>query len=153
MSAVNERIISDSGGSSFVTAFLGVLEPNTGRFRYVSAGHVPALMISSSKRKNIDRLNRTGMALGILPDASWQQKLVKFVPGDFLLLYTDGVLDAQNSQGEFYGEPRLLQAARSTPGASAGQIVETILEDIHKFTGSAPLNDDLILMVLSRRKS
>ena len=51
ISTVNERIISDTGGSSFVTAFLGVLEPNTGRLRYVNAGHVPPLLLSVLKRK------------------------------------------------------------------------------------------------------
>jgi sigma-B regulation protein RsbU (phosphoserine phosphatase) len=151
MSAVNERVISDSGGSSFVTAFLGVLEPNTGRLRYVSAGHVPALLISTGKSKSVERLGRTGMALGILSDTTWQQKLVKFIPGDFLLLYTDGVLDAQDQHGEFYGEPRLLQVARAQAAAPAQQIVQAILSDILRFTDGAPVNDDLILLVLKRK--
>jgi DNA-binding NarL/FixJ family response regulator len=149
--AVNERILSDTGGSSFVTAFLGILEPQTGRLRYVNAGHVPPLMLSAQKSKRLDRLSRTGMALGVLKEASWQQKLVKLIPGDLLLLYTDGILDAQNRHGEFYGEPRLLQAARAQSSTSARQIVDSVLSDIAGFTGSAPVNDDVILMVLKRK--
>ena len=149
--AVNERILSDTGGSSFVTAFLGILEPQTGRLRYVNAGHVPPLMLSVQKSKRVDHLSRTGMAMGVLREASWQQKLVKLIPGDLLLLYTDGILDAQNRHGEFYGEPRLLQAARAQISSSARQIVDSVLADIANFTGSAPVNDDVILMVLKRK--
>ena len=152
ISTVNERIISDTGGSSFVTAFLGVLEPNTGRLRYVNAGHVPPLLLSVLKGKNIDRLRRTGMALGVLKETSWQQKLVKFAPGDYMLLYTDGVLDAQDRAGNFYGEPRLLQAAWARAGATANQIVDGVLDDVADFTGGVPVSDDVILMVLRRVK-
>jgi len=152
MSQVNERILSDSGGSSFVTTFLSVLEPNTGRLRYANGGHVPPLMVGSQRGKTIDHLSRTGMALGVHRSAAWQQKLVKFAPGDFLVMYTDGILDAQNCDGDFYGHQRLTQAARAQPGATAKQIVEGILTDVAHFTEDAPVNDDLILMVLARRK-
>lgn len=152
ISLVNERILSDSGGSSFVTAFLGVLEPNTGRFRYVNAGHMPPLLLSAQKGKSVDHLGRTGMALGVMKEATWQQKMVKFIPGDFMLLYTDGILDAQNPGGEFYGEPRLLQSARTMAGASARQIVEAVLADVARFTGDAPFSDDVVLMALTRQK-
>jgi serine phosphatase RsbU (regulator of sigma subunit) len=152
MSLVNERILSDTGGSSFVTAFLGVLEPTTGRLRYANAGHMPPLLLSVQKGKSIDHLVRTGMALGVMKDAAWQQKIVKFTPGDFLLLYTDGILDAQNSTGEFYGEQRLLQTARAQAGSTARQIVEAILGDVAHFTGEVPVNDDVILMALARKK-
>ena len=152
MSQVNERILSDSGGSSFVTTFLSVLEPNTGRLRYVNGGHVPPLMVGAQRGKTIDHLSRTGMALGVHPSAAWQQKLVKFAPGDFLLMYTDGILDAQNCDGVFYGHQRLTQVARARPGGSAQQIVERILADVAQFTGDAPVNDDLILLVLARKK-
>ncbi len=152
MSQVNERILSDSGGSSFVTAFLGVLEPQTGRLRYVNAGHMPPLMLSPQKGKKVDYLERTGMALGVLSEAAWQQKIVKFSPSEFLLLYTDGVLDAQNSRGEYYGPQRLQQAARANTGASARQIVDAILADVAHFTSDTPVSDDVILMALVRKK-
>lgn len=152
MSLVNERILSDTGGSSFVTAFLGVLEPQTGRLRYVNAGHMPPLMISSQKGKKVDYLERTGMALGVLNEAAWGQKLIKFSPGEFLLLYTDGVLDAQNSREEYYGPQRLQQAARVNAGGSARQIVDAILADVVRFGGDTPVSDDVILMALVRKK-
>ncbi len=151
MSQVNERILSDTRGSSFVTAFLGVLEPTTGRLRYVNAGHNPPFMLSTQKGKTVDRLRTTGMALGILNETNWQQKMVKFIPGDLLLIYTDGITEAQNNRGTFYGEQRLLDMARSLAGKPAREIQDAILADTFDFVGDAPMQDDIILMVLARK--
>ena len=120
ISTVNERIISDTGGSSFVTAFLGVLEPNTGRLRYVNAGHVPPLLLSVLKGKNIDRLRRTGMALGVLKETSWQQKLVKFAPGDYMLLLYGWHPGCPGSGGQ------LLRRTAPAPGGSEPALVNQL---------------------------
>ena len=151
MGLVNERILSDTGGSMFVTAFYGVLEPNTGRLRYVNAGHNPPILVSSQKGKPSDQLRPTGMALGILNSARWQQKIVKLAPGDVLLLYTDGVTEAQNVTGEFFGSDRLLRVVRGNSGQHARQIQEQVFLNIQRFTGPAQTQDDMAVMVLTRR--
>jgi sigma-B regulation protein RsbU (phosphoserine phosphatase) len=151
LSLVNERILSDTGGSSFVTAFLGVLEPDTGRLRYANAGHSPPLLLSAVRSKAVDRLARTGMALGILDENQWGQKLVKLAPGDALLLYTDGILEAQDRLGTFFGEQRLLAAARVHLNRPAGELCQGVLDELFRFTGGAALGDDIVLMVLKRR--
>lgn len=152
MSTINDRILSDTGGSSFVTAFVGVLEPDTGRLRYVNAGHVPPLLISTQKSKAVEHLSRTGIALGVLPDESWKQKIVKLIPGDLLLFYTDGIVEAQNSRGDFYGEARLRDAIRAHNGAPAQQVVDAILADVARFSGDAPRHDDMVVIALVRRE-
>jgi serine phosphatase RsbU (regulator of sigma subunit) len=151
MNLVNERILSDTRGSSFVTAFLAILEPATGRLRYVNAGHNPPFKLSVQKGKTVDRLRSTGMAVGIIHEASWQQKLIKLIPGDLLLIYTDGITEAQNSRGSFYGERRLLEVARSMLGSPAAEIQRAILADLLDFVGDAPMQDDIIVMVLGRK--
>lgn len=151
MSMVNERILSDSGGSSFVTAFLGILEPHTGRFRFVNAGHIPPIMVSAQKSKSVDYLTRTGMALGVMQETNWGQKLVRFVPGDILLLYTDGLLDTQNRYGEYYTDMRLLRVVRANMSAPAQTLVKTILDDLEAFAGDGLIADDIVLMVLKRK--
>lgn len=148
---VNERILHDSGGSSFVTAFVGILEPDTGRLRYVNAGHVPSILISAQKSKAVDLLKRTGIALGVLPNETWKQKMAKLIPGDLLLFYTDGVIEAQNRRGEFYGSERLLDLARSQAGAPAQRVVDVILADLSRFMDDAPRSDDVVLIALVRR--
>jgi serine phosphatase RsbU (regulator of sigma subunit)/CheY-like chemotaxis protein len=150
LSQVNERILSDTRSEMFVTAFYGVLEPETGRMRYVNAGHNPPYLISSQKGKPFDRLRATGMALGVMEDSVWQQKIVRFTPGDVLLFYTDGVTEAQDRSGRFYGEQRLQEVLRSHSNRTANEILESILADLNDFLGGASQQDDVTLIVLRR---
>jgi sigma-B regulation protein RsbU (phosphoserine phosphatase) len=151
MASVNERILSDTRGSMFITAFYGVLEPETGRLRYVNAGHNPPFVLSTQKGKPVDRLYRTGMALGILKEASWQQKIIKLIPGDVLMLYTDGVTEAQNRLGEMFGEKRLLEVIRPLIGRSATEIQDAVVGEVRRFTENSAYQDDITLVVLARK--
>lgn len=146
----NERILLDTRSGMFVTAFYGVLEPDTGRMRFVNAGHNPPYMFSTQKNKTLDWLRSTGMALGVMEDATWGQKMVKFSPGDVLLLYTDGVTDAQDALGNYYGEKRLQEVVRSKRDSSATAILDAVLNDLQRFTGGMHQQDDITLMVVSR---
>jgi sigma-B regulation protein RsbU (phosphoserine phosphatase) len=152
ISAVNDRILSDTRSDMFVTTFFGVLEPHTGRLRYVNAGHHPPYLISTQKGKSIDRLNPTGMALGVVDGAHWQQKIVKLSAGDILILYTDGITEAQNSQGVFFGEQRLLEVVRSKNCCSAREIQEAVFAEVHYFVGDRPRQDDMALTVICRKE-
>lgn len=149
ISTANERILTDSRSGMFVTVFYMVLDPTSGRLRYVNAGHNPPILISSQRGKTVDRLQPTGMALGVMGDLVWKQKVTRLLPGDLLVMYTDGVTDAQNEFGEFYGEARLLNVARRC-NCSAGEALESILDDVKRFTGGMPQADDITLLVVKR---
>ena len=151
LEVVNERILSDTHGDMFVTAIYGVLDPHIGRIRFVNAGHPPAYLISTQKGKPVDRLRRTGMALGVMENAHWEQKIVKLTRGDVLLFYTDGVTEAQNPRGVYFGEQRLLELIRSKSTCSAEEIQETILTDVENFVGSEHQQDDIALIVICRK--
>jgi sigma-B regulation protein RsbU (phosphoserine phosphatase) len=151
MDAVNERILTDTRGGMFVSAFYGVLEPHTGRIRYANAGHPAACLVSFQKgKKPVDRLAPTGMALGIMPQAQWQQKIARLHPGDVLLLYTDGITEAQNPQGAFFGEGRLMDVLRSKSHCSAGEIQSAVLAEVHRFVDTTPRQDDIAIIVIKR---
>ena len=92
------------------------------------------------------------MALGVMEEASWQQKIIKFSPGDILLLYTDGITEAENQYGNFYGEHRILEVLRSHRDQTAQAIQNALLDDVRKFTGKAPKTDDIAIMVVARKK-
>lgn len=152
LSSVSERILSDTRGGMFVTALFGVLEPHTGRFIYANAGHPPAYLISTQRgRESVDALRPTGMVLGVSEQAQWKQKIVKLRPGDLLILYTDGITEAQNPQGAFFGEERLLDVALANIGCSARQLLEAMLAEVHHFVGDAP-QDDIALVVIRREE-
>ena len=151
LSQVNERILSDTRSEMFVTAFYAVLEPDTGRMRYVNAGHNPPYLISNQKGKPFDRLRATGMALGVMEETVWSQKVIKLSPGDVLLLYTDGITEAQDRTGRFYGDRRLQEVLRSVGNRPAQEILDALLEDLKMFMGGAPQQDDVTLIVIRRK--
>lgn len=152
LSAVSERLLSDTRSGMFVTTFFGILETNTGRFIYANAGHPPGFLVSTSQRGkiSIDRLQPTGMALGVSEQARWKQKFVKLAPGDYLILYTDGVTEAQNPEGEFFGEDLLLDVVLSHVGSPAKVVQDALLHEVHQFVGNTPRQDDIALIVIRR---
>jgi serine phosphatase RsbU (regulator of sigma subunit)/DNA-binding NarL/FixJ family response regulator len=150
MGAINRRLISDTRGSMFVTTFFGVLDPKTGRMHYVNAGHPPPVLLRDQKGKPIDRLKRTGIALGIMEDAVWQQKLIRFSPGDVLFLFTDGVTEAQDANQNFFGEYPILQTLRANKQRSALEIQEAVLAQLREFMGDARVQDDIAVMVVRK---
>ncbi|HEX7975932.1 MAG TPA: PP2C family protein-serine/threonine phosphatase, partial [Anaerolineales bacterium] len=152
MDVVNERLLTDTRGSMYITAIYGVLEPSIGRLRYVNAGHNPAYLLHTQKGKQVDRLSRTGMTLGVMEKTHWQQKIARLSAGDLLLLYTDGITEAQNPQGSFFGDQRLLEVLRSKSEASAGEIQKSILNEVHNFVGDYPQQDDIAMIVVRRKK-
>ena len=148
--SVNERLNVDSRSGLFVTTFYGVLDPKIARLTYANAGHNPPVLVSDNKGKPMDLLTPTGPALGIFDQARWQQKLVRFAPGDVLLLYTDGVTEAQNERGEFFGDVRLKQLVRDLKDEPAEKIQKSLLSALRRFTGDMQRADDVALIVIKR---
>ncbi|GAB4580445.1 MAG: hypothetical protein Fur0022_31860 [Anaerolineales bacterium] len=148
--AANGRILKDSRARLFVTAFFGILDQETGELTYSNAGHNPPYLL----RKNggeAQPLSVTGMPIGIDEDTLWGKATVQIEPGDVLVLYTDGIPDAQNSDGEFFGEERLLEVARTHADCSSAHELQTIIiEAVQAFIGDAPQFDDITLVVLGR---
>ena len=150
LSAVNHRILADTHANQFVTAFYGILDPVSGTLTYCNAGHNPPVLLSAQKESVVQGLSRTGMALGVVEDTTWEQGTIQFAPGDVLVLYTDGLTDAQNRQGAFFGEERLLEVARANLFRSAQEMQEALIAEVHEFVGDAPRFDDVALMVVVR---
>jgi serine phosphatase RsbU (regulator of sigma subunit) len=150
LTAANRRILVDTQAELFVTVFYGILDPATGTLTYGNAGHNPPYLLSAQHRDRVQVLHRTGMALGVFGEVTWKQETVQLVPGDVLLLYTDGVTETQDRQDVFFGVERLLEVAKASVGRSALQIQDTVLAQVHEFVGDAPQADDITLMVVIR---
>jgi len=149
-SAVNRRIINDTYTYHFVTAFYGILDPDTGTLVYCNAGHWPPVLFNTHNSGSVQRLLRTGIPLGLFADGNFEQGVVQLDPGDVLVLYTDGITEAQNAQRAFLGEDRLLESVRTKLGCPAREIQDTILADVQSFVGDTPQSDDIALIVLLR---
>jgi NarL family two-component system response regulator LiaR len=150
LSAVNGRILTDTHTDLFVTVFYGVLNPIHGMLAYCNAGHNPPYLLSAKDRGSVQQLGKTGMPLGIFEDATWGLGAAQLAAGDVLVLYTDGITEAQDQQDEFFGEDRLLEIAQSRLGRSAQDIHEGLIGEVRDFVGDAPQYDDITLMVLAR---
>lgn len=148
----NELICADATGGMFVTLFCARFYPGSGDVTFVNAGHNPPLL---HRRKVTSKgplrcLSRTGMALGVLADTPLQQQTVRLEPGEFLLLYTDGVIDAMNSQSQPFGMARLQRVILEHRDAPATGIVAALEGAIHEFAGSAAQFDDIAIVIAKR---
>jgi sigma-B regulation protein RsbU (phosphoserine phosphatase) len=149
----NQILCADSTGSMFVTLFYALLDPATGELTYVNAGHNPPLLCRQSDLAGphqLAELTRTGVALGVMPDASFEQGTLQLDLGDFVLLYTDGVTEATDSLGQEFGEERLRKIALGQRRASAAQVVVTLEQALHDFVGSASPFDDITIVAVKR---
>jgi serine phosphatase RsbU (regulator of sigma subunit) len=146
--AANKRILLDSRSSMFVTVFYAILDPASGTLSYCNAGHNPPYLLSDNAEPR--PLRNTGIPLGIVRDTTWTAETVRLEPGDTLVLYTDGVSEAQNANGEFFDAERLLDAARIYREHTALAVQDAILAAVDRFVGDAAQFDDLTVMTLVR---
>jgi serine phosphatase RsbU (regulator of sigma subunit)/DNA-binding NarL/FixJ family response regulator len=150
LSATNDRILMDTRASLFVTVFYGILDPASGTLTYCNAGHNPPYLLRAQDGGSAQELGGTGIPLGIEHDVAWHQDAVPLAPGDALLLYTDGITEAQDRQQMFFGEERLLQVAQANLGRSARDMQDVLIGEVRSFADDAPQSDDITLMVLVR---
>lgn len=150
----NIRILGDTQAGMFVTVFYGILDPAAGTLTYCNAGHHPPYFMVSqygdAAGEAIVALPGRGLALGIMEGAGWGHSTLDFPPGAVLLLYTDGVVDACNSQGERFGNAGLLAALRAGMGIPAQEALAGLVARVQTFVGEQPQFDDLTLVAISR---
>ena len=150
LTAANRRIFTDTQSDLFVTVFYGVLDPANGALAYCNAGHNPPYLLRAGDSGAIEKLGNTGLALGVLEGDLWEEATVQVAPGDLLVLYSDGVPEAQDAAEVFFGEKRLLSVLLRSRDRAAGEVQAAVLAEVRAFVGNAPQFDDLTLMVLVR---
>jgi serine phosphatase RsbU (regulator of sigma subunit) len=147
---INRRLLLDSRSGLFVTLFYGILDPASGDVVYASAGHLPALLQPPGDRASLQELGRTGMPLGITEEATWEVESAHMDAGSRLVLYTDGVSEAQDPSGEFYGPEGLVRSMQAGQDRSALRGIEKLAEDVQTFVGDSELTDDLTIVLVRR---
>jgi sigma-B regulation protein RsbU (phosphoserine phosphatase) len=132
--------------SSFSTLLLGRFSPD-GALEICNAGHCPPLLI---QRGEVTRVDATGLPLGVFADSQYETRRFRMERGDSLLLYTDGLSEAVNADGDAYGRERIATFARGLIGHAAGCALDDCLDDLQAFQGGAALQDDLTVMLARR---
>jgi len=143
---MNEYACAHSlGGRRFTTAFFADFNPATRALTYIRAGHnVPILRRASGE---LERLEEGGLPLGINPGTSFPSASTTLAPGDLLVIYTDGVIEAVNERDQEFGEARLLELFRATPPESAAATLGRFTSAVEAFAGTARQHDDITWLV------
>lgn len=147
ISNANAIIAADSKAGMFVTLFYGVLEVDRQTLTYVNAGHNPPI-ICHADDDQLTELTATGIAIGALTDAEYTADTAALKAGDVIVLYTDGITEAENARQDMYGEERLNEVILACRKQPAEKILTTILESVRTFTGGVAQSDDITLMVI-----
>jgi len=146
--SVNQYLAENTPANRFVTLFAAELEPKTGVLRYINAGHNPPLVGRAGGK--IEQLSAGGFPLGILPTAEYEVGEIQLFSGDALIIYSDGVSEANNLREEEFGMERLIEVIRKNLTASAAGIRDKVESALSAFTKTAPANDDITLVIVKK---
>jgi len=145
---MNKYACSNSqNGRRFTTAFLAQYTPETRRLTFVNAGHNAPMLLRAGGTQILERLTDGGLPLGIMPDAAYVSREVELNPGDWLLIFTDGLVEAENQRQEEFGEVRLAQLLQTNANTNPQDLLRRIMIDLDYFVGTTPQHDDVTCLL------
>ena len=149
---MNRYACSNSqGGLRFTTAFLAEYDPARGTFDYINAGHNNPILRRANGQ--IERLDVGGLPFGILPEAKYESARVTLSPGDWMIIFTDGLVEAENARQEEYGEARVLTVLEAGKSGTPVDLLNRMMADVDLFVGNTPQHDDVTCMLLKADSS
>lgn len=148
MSRLNRLTATNCPSNRFITFFMCLLDGSTGELLFSNAGHNPPLLMRANG--DAEWLEEGGCVLGILPMAKYEAARRDLNPGDVLVVFSDGVTDAMNPQGDEFGEVRLAAVVHEHRTRSSAEIVQAVNRAIAEWAAGSPLPDDLTLLVARR---
>jgi hypothetical protein len=144
---MNRYACSNSqGGLRFTTAFLAEYDATHRTVHYINAGHNNPILRRASGQ--IERLDVGGLPFGIMPEAKYEAATITLAPGDWLVIFTDGLVEAVNARDEEYGEFRLLSAIDASKFQPPSELLKRLMFDLDVFVGNTPQHDDVTCMLL-----
>ena len=146
---INEILLRDRIPARFASLMLLQFAPDSGIVRYLNAGHMPPLLISET---GLTELGKGNCAIGLAPDTTFEQKELEMAPGQTLVLYSDGITEAENNSRESFGLERLEAQCRSASGLRAQAFGEKLVAGVDAFIGEERHRDDISLVVLQRSR-
>lgn len=149
LARANQLLSAEARDGLFVTLFFARLDPDSGELTYVNAGHNPPLLVRHGSRM-VTPLVRTGVALGLMDNAWYDQVTVHLEPGDLVLFYTDGVTEAWDGRGEQFGTDRLTELVCGHQEDDVADLLRAIEAAVDDFAGETPQFDDVTLLALKR---
>jgi sigma-B regulation protein RsbU (phosphoserine phosphatase) len=153
MIRANKRIKKDVRTGMFVALLYALLDAQDRTLTLCSAGQTQPVFLSGKTGESfLVETRGDTFPLGILEEAAYEETRLQLEPGDKVVLYTDGIVEAMNSEGEIYGFDRLLEIVKISDITGADALMEHVVENVKNFVGEAPQHDDLTLIVLTVSK-
>jgi sigma-B regulation protein RsbU (phosphoserine phosphatase) len=149
--AANKLLVANNREAMFTTLFCGVIDVPSGTMTYCNCGHNPPLVLHKGE-STFEPLHNCGPPLGIADDISYVPRSIALAPGDMLLLYTDGVTEAESSQSAQFGMNRLEQAILEMRGHPARRAAEHVIKRVAEFAKGAPQSDDITCVAVVRNE-
>ncbi|PYQ50721.1 MAG: hypothetical protein DMF59_10070, partial [Acidobacteria bacterium] len=144
---LNATLAPKTAPTKFVTLVAGVLDPTNGRIEFANAGHVPPLVVSSG---GVDALRSTDLVVGLFPHAQYRNQTTELKPGDALVLFTDGVTEAEDAAEVQLGLGPVAETLKSLHCENASKILAAIEDHVNRHIGDAPAGDDVTMLALTR---
>jgi sigma-B regulation protein RsbU (phosphoserine phosphatase) len=148
LAMVNQSLCRENEAGMFVTVFAGVFDPSTGKLRCAAGGHDPPALLPGNGTAPRFLDIEGGPLLGLLDEAEYPTHEVELSSKDSIVITTDGVSEARDATGDFFGEERLLSCLTNMGGAGASEISEKLLVAVRDYAGNAPQSDDITIMTL-----
>lgn len=142
LARTSESLRKDTHSARYITMFLAILDPNTMTLTYANAGHNYPLFLTEQS-ETFQSLETTGFPLGLVDDFEYEERVLPLSPGDLLILYTDGVIEAQAPNGEMFTLPRLEKSILNTRSGSCQAMADQVYRNVTDFIGTGRLEDDL----------
>jgi len=147
MENINRELCGNNIMDMFVTAWICVLKISSGELAYVNAGHNPPLVMRHGHGFGF-LVSPPDLVLAGMDDTSYHARMMRLRPTDVLFLYTDGITEAENDKGEFYGKDRLMTFLNANGGMPPRTLIDKFRDDIRAFAGGAEQSDDITMMAL-----
>jgi serine phosphatase RsbU (regulator of sigma subunit) len=145
---LNIQVAKHAPPSRFITLFLGLFDPRTGDLEFVNAGQTPPLLLRAAGA--VEKLSTGGIALAMFEESTYQSGHVRLDPGDALIMYSDGITEAEAPNGQMFEDTGLEAAVRAVPGVAAGVLGRAVFAAVDHHRQGERLADDLTVLVLSR---
>lgn len=148
LARANRFLLERTGGEKYATVFFCTVTCE-GELRWINAGHCPALLVR--RAGGVERLAATCLPAGMLEEAEFRAEAARLGAGDILVIYSDGLSEARNVEGEFFGERRIREAAVSAAAGGCGAVLEAVEGALKEFTAGAAQSDDITLVAVEWR--
>ena len=146
ISRLNVQVVRHAPGTRFITLFYGVYQPMSGELTYVNAGHMPPLILRANG--TMERLTDGGIALGMFPGSTYAAGRALLSQGDMLVVYSDGITEAENDRGQPFDEQGLEAVLTATHGSELSAISAGVVRAVERHTGNVRFADDLTILLL-----